>query len=121
VEPVETLKVYVCSPYRANEYHNEYHSAFYNVQRAIHACRYVVSKGHAPYAPHLYLSKFLDDSEPGQRLTARIICFKFLVVCDELWQFGKYISDCMLEEIEYAEKLGKKIRYIDTEDMRVQL
>ena len=57
-------KVFICSRYRANEKHTTKDA----VDRALFACTQAILKGYAPYAPHLYLPRCLDDSNPHDRL-----------------------------------------------------
>lgn len=59
-------------------------------------------------APYIFALKFLDDSNPSDRL--RGICMNkeyfdkgFI---DELWLFGDRISNGMWQEIQWARKLG---------------
>ena len=110
-------RVFICSPYRKNEFHGVY----YNHHIAILACRYAISQGYAPYAPHLYLPMCLNDRDEDQRWTALDIGREFIFVCEELWQIGDYVSEGMQLEIELAEDLKRKIRYIDTERLKVRL
>ena len=76
-----------------------------NIRTAERLCRWVVDKGHAPYAPHLLYTRFMSDDSQEER-DFSIECGKlFLETCDELWAFGN-ITPGMAQEIEHATKLG---------------
>lgn len=52
-------------------------------------CKIVVSFGHAPYAPHLLCTQFLDDTKPDERSMGIQIGHLYLKVCHELWTFRR--------------------------------
>ncbi|EJU25212.1 DUF7768 domain-containing protein [Selenomonas sp. CM52] len=95
---------YICSPYRDNPR--------VNVMRARQYCKFAVSKGHIPLAPHLYFPQFM--SEEREREKAMSMNFELLKLCGELWVFGDKITEGMAEEIAHAERLRKNIRYFTT-------
>ena len=95
---------YICSPYRDNPR--------VNVMRARQYCKFAVSKGHIPLAPHLYFPQFM--SEAAEREKAMSMNFELLKLCGELWVFGDKITEGMAEEIAHAERLRKNIRYFTT-------
>lgn len=94
--------VYVCSPYSGDIERN--------TEMAKRYCRYAVSKGAVPLAPHLYLPAFL--SEETERELAISFDLRFLALCKELWVFGGRISKGMRREIEHAGALGIPVRHI---------
>ncbi|GHV35022.1 hypothetical protein FACS18949_12160 [Clostridia bacterium] len=98
-------KVYICSPYRGR---NETEIGE-NVGRAIKYCQYAVKQGVFPIAPHLYLTRFLDDSDPAERKLGLELGLVMLRDCSELWVFGERVSEGMRGEINEATKLGIKI------------
>jgi hypothetical protein len=61
--------------------------------------------------PHLYLPQFLD--EETERELALFMDIALLSRCVELWVFGDVISAGMEKEIQYAQRKGKPIRYIN--------
>lgn len=74
-----------------------------NQQRARELCHSVTLAGHAPYAPHLLFTQFLDDAKPAERALGIAAGKAFLQVCDELWFDERYgISTGMKAEIELA-------------------
>ena len=95
--------VYICSPYRA--------SPRVNVMRARGYCKFAVRKGKIPLAPHLYFPQFM--SEVTERERALAMNLEFLKLCGEVWVFGREISEGMAWEIDKAEKMRKKIRYME--------
>ena len=98
--------VYICSPYSGDTEANAYRARCY--------CRLAVVKKAIPFAPHLLLPQFM--SEDTERQLALFMGNIFMGKCDEVWVFGKRISDGMAWEIERAERMRKKIRYF-TEEM----
>lgn len=102
-------KVYICSRYRADEKH----TVEENVESALEACRYAASMGYAPYAPHLYLPRCLDDNNSRERTIGLMIGQEFLKECDEVWQWGTDISEGMAAELAIAEELRISVRVFD--------
>ena len=94
--------VYIASPY-AGETED-------NISRAKGYCRFAVSKGVIPLAPHLLYPQFMDDDDEDQRILGLRFAIALLCRCDELWVFGEKISAGMAKEIEKAEKRGMRIR-----------
>lgn len=90
-------KVFICSPYRGK---ND------NIARARKACRAALEKGCVPYAPHIYFTQFLSDSDPQQRELGIMLGLSWLADCDELWVIGSKITEGMSREISVAEELG---------------
>lgn len=95
--------VYVCSPYAGDVKEN--------IRKVCAYCRYTVDQGCIPLAPHLYLPQFLD--EESERELALFMDIALLSRCVELWVFGDVISAGMEKEIQYAQRKGKPIRYIN--------
>ena len=51
---------YICSPYRDNPR--------VNVMRARQYCKFAVSKGRIPFAPHLYFPQFLSEADEREKV-----------------------------------------------------
>ena len=81
-----------------------------NTERAQGYCRFAVSKGCIPLAPHLHYPQFMDDSDREQRELGLFFALVLLGKCDELWVFGKP-SNGMSREIAKAKKRGMPIKY----------
>jgi len=81
-----------------------------NISRAKEYCRFAVSKGVIPLAPHLLYPQFMDDGDEDQRILGLRFAISLLCRCDELWVFGEKVSAGMAKEIEKAEKRGMRIR-----------
>ena len=94
--------VYIASPY-AGETED-------NISRAKGYCRFAVSKGVIPLAPHLLYPQFMDDDDEDQRILGLRFAIALLCRCDELWVFGEKVSAGMAKEIEKAEKRGMRMR-----------
>ncbi|MGI6634133.1 MAG: DUF4406 domain-containing protein [Christensenellales bacterium] len=94
--------VYIASPFSGDTERN--------TERAQGYCRFAISKGCIPLAPHLHYPQFMDDSDREQRELGLFFALVLLGKCDELWVFGKP-SDGMSREISKAKKRGMPIKY----------
>ncbi len=98
----EAKRVFICSRYIGDIDHN--------VEVALSLCRMAVEVGHAPFAPHLLYTRFLDEDNPAQREVGISLGLRFMEVCDVVWVYlGEGVSDGMRREIEHARRLGKPI------------
>lgn len=95
--------VYIASPFAGDTGRN--------TERARGYCRFAVSKGCIPLAPHLLYPQFMDDDDREQREFGLRFALILLSKCDELWVFGDKISEGMSREIAKARRKGKPIRY----------
>ena len=100
----QNLFTYICSPYRDNPR--------VNVMRARQYCKFAVSKGRIPLAPHLYFPQFM--SETNERGRVMSMNLELLWLCGEVWVFGE-ISRGMAEEIKEAKERKKTLRYFREE------
>lgn len=103
-------KVFICPRYRADATHTIEEA----VASALFACSFAINKGYAPIAPHLYLPRCLDDNDPAERAAGMAAGRAFLAVCDEVWQWGKSVTEGMAAELAYAEDLGIPIKVFNT-------
>ena len=94
--------VYIASPFAGD--------AERNTTRAQAYCRFAVSKGCIPLAPHLHYPQFMDDDDPKQRELGLRFALILLGKCDELWAFGSP-SVGMSREIAKARKRNIPIRF----------
>jgi hypothetical protein len=78
------MLIFVSSPYRGD--------IRANVEKAKQYCRYVISQGHTPFAPHLLYPQLCEDDRTGIDLGLDV-----LVRCDEVWQFGGMTAGMMEE------------------------
>lgn len=101
--------VYICSPLAGD--------MGGNMEKARCYCKFAVQNGAIPFAPHLLFPQFMDDTNPAERTLAMFMNMVLLGKCDQLWLFGKTISEGMAAEIGKAEKRGMVIRYF-TEGMK---
>lgn len=79
--------VYICSPLRGDIERN--------IRKANGYCRFAASKSVVPIAPHVMFTGFLDDTIAEERQTGLAIGLELLKRCDEVWVFGKRISEGM--------------------------
>jgi hypothetical protein len=103
-------KVFICSRYRADASHTIDEAVF----SALRACRFAIDKGYAPIAPHLYLPRCLDDNSEIERAAGIAAGQAFLAVCDEVWQWGKTITEGMAADLALAKYLGIPIKVYNT-------
>lgn len=103
--------VYICSPYSSGNIEQ-------NVINARKYSRFAVDKGVIPIAPHLLFPQFM--SEETERELAMFMNRVLITKCAELWAFGSNHTDGMNEEIIYAIRKDKAIRYFndDMEESR---
>lgn len=101
--------VYICSPLAGD--------MDGNMEKARRYCKFAVRNGAIPLAPHLLFPQFMDDTNPDERALAMFMNMVLLGKCEQLWVFGKNISEGMAAEIRKAEKRGMEIRYF-TEGMK---
>jgi len=97
--------VYVASPFAGD--------TEYNISKARGYCRFAVSKGCIPLAPHLLYPQFMDDGDREERELGLFFALVLLGKCDELWVFGEKISKGMAAEIAKAKKRGMPIKYFN--------
>ena len=89
-------KIYVCSKLRGD--------IEKNIGKAEVYCKFVISKGHIPYAPHIYFTHFINDNIPEERKIGIKFGIEWLKECDEIWVFDSDISDGMKKEIDFAKR-----------------
>lgn len=102
--PYLTL-VYIASPFAGDTERNVIMAQGY--------CRFAVSKGCIPLAPHLLYPQFMDDGDKAQRDLGIRFALILLGKCDELWVFGGRISEGMSREIAKAKRRGMPVRYFN--------
>lgn len=106
-------KVFICSPFTPEGKTEEEKDGnlLKNIEEAHAACRFALSEGCFPYAPHLYFTQFLNDEDPEEREMGIILGLTWLARCDEIWIFGNKITEGMKREIDTAEKLEMPVRF----------
>lgn len=92
--------IYVCSPLKDNI-----------KEKVYKYCKFVILKGHIPIAIHLMFPRFTNDFNKSSHIKTTPIRLNILTRCDELWCFGKNISNNMLEELIFARKHMINIKY----------
>jgi len=97
--------VYIASPFAGDTERNTARARMY--------CRFAVSQGAIPLAPHLHYPQFLDDEDPESRELGLFFATVLLGKCDELWVFGYSVTKGMAREITKAVKRGIPIRYFN--------
>jgi hypothetical protein len=100
--------VVVVSPFRASpERSRAEHGLF-----ARQLCLRLAKGGFVPFASHLFAPLFLDDDVPEEREAGIAISKGWIERADWLAVWDLWgISTGMAAEIEWAEKMGKAVRY----------
>ncbi len=99
-------RVFVCSPYRGD--------VEANTARAVALCRAIALAGDAPFAPHLFLPRALDDGDADERRLGIAAGLSWLAVADEIVVAGP-LSKGMRREIVAANEIGLPIRFLEGE------
>ena len=101
--------IYICSRYRGNTERN--------AADALRYCRFAVSRGCVPIAPHIFYahSGILDDADPAERKLGIQFGIALLNCCNEIWLFGKHFSEGMMREYNSAVSRNIRARFF-TED-----
>lgn len=100
--------IYVCSPYSGNPRKNTALAKVY--------CRHVLACNRIPLAPHLLYPQFMSEEDKNAIYKINRV---LLNRCEELWVFGRELSEGMLREIDFARTLNKTIRFINLEKLMV--
>lgn len=100
--PVRSRCVFICSPFAGD--------TAGNMLKAIRYMRFASDAGCVPFAPHLLYPQVLDEFDPAERELGISYGLVWLNKCDELWVFGRHISNGMAREIAKAQKRGIPIR-----------
>jgi hypothetical protein len=87
------IKVFVCSPYTFDPEKN--------IEKAIQYSRYVYKRNKLPITPHIYFTRFLNDSVKEERAAGINMGLELMDWCDMMWVFGKNITTGMQIEIDY--------------------
>lgn len=107
VRGISVKKIYVCSPYHGDEAQN--------TESAIAYCRDIALRGDMPVAPHIYFTRFLSDDNGEERRLGIDMGLELLKLCDEMWVYGRVISEGMAREIAYACERRIPMRFCDSE------
>lgn len=91
--------VYICSPCRGDYEKNIDNAATYS-----HAA---FTRGYIPITPHIYFTRFVDDTNSKERSMAMEAGSQLLLMCSEVWVFGlDHPSEGMQAEIAIAIRHG---------------
>jgi len=98
----EAKRVFICSKYAGDIEHNV------EVTQAL--CRMAIKAGHAPFAPHLLYTQFLDEDDQCERNLGISLGLQFMEACDEVWAYvGEGVSEGLRREMKQARCLGKPV------------
>lgn len=94
--------VYICSLYKGD--------TEANTQNALYYCAAAFAAGYIPIAPHVYFTRWTDDSNKKERAECMAAGKQLLLLCSEIWVFGlDKPSKGMQEEIALAIRSGIRI------------
>ena len=95
--------VYICSPCRG-----DYEK---NIKNAETYSREAIMRGYIPITPHIYFTRFMDDTNSNERSMAMDAGCQLLLMCSEVWVFGlDHPSEGMQAEIALAIRHGIPIK-----------
>lgn len=99
------LKIYFCSPFRGDDEAK-------NVEFALGCCRQLARAGATVFAPHLFYTRFLDDTDPGERDAGIKSGLTIMADFDEVWfvlpTWRKEFSTGMKHELAAAMDFKKR-------------
>ena len=96
-------KIYICSPCRGDYEKNIDNAATYS--------GICFRMGYIPVTPHIYFTRFMDDTNSKERSMAMKAGKQLLLECSEVWVFGlDHPSEGMQAEIALAIRHGIPIR-----------
>jgi hypothetical protein len=104
--------VYICSPFSGD--------VARNTENARKFCKYAVSKGVMPIAPHLLFPQFLDDNCPVEREKGLAFGLALLEKADELWVYCEYAPPAT-QELACVNPQSNTTIMAATFDMRLSL
>lgn len=108
-------KICVCSPFRGVDKHEEHR----NVAFAESICRQLSKAGAVVFAPHLFFTRFLDDTVAEERTAGIQSGLALMALFDAVWfvipEWRDDLSTGMKHELEAATKLGKPFVIIRSE------
>lgn len=105
-------RVFVCSPLRGD---GTVEAIAKNIARAERLCLLAVRNDVAPFAPHAFYTRFLDERLAGDRTAGIRAGVAWLDVANEIWVFAETMADCsvgMVAEIGYARERGKPVIWL---------
>jgi hypothetical protein len=108
-------KIYICSPVRGDE--NNLQHLKENLAKAATYSHYVFSQGYFPICSQVYIESATGLSEarnPNDRARLLELGLEMLLMCDELWVFGRregQESSGMKAEIAKARELKMPVHY----------
>ena len=76
-----------------------------NLKKAVRICKYWWEKGYIPIAPNIIFSYMENDRD---RHIIMRVCYALIVICPTFLSYGD--SEGCREELEFAKKMGKKIK-----------
>ena len=83
-----------------------------NLKNAKRYSRYACLHGAVAITPHFF-AEYLNDDVEWERDLAMCMDQRLLELADEVWVFGKRISEGMRREITAAKRNGIRIRYFN--------
>lgn len=109
-------KVYICSPYRAEDGAQ----LDRNIDYAQALTKQAIEAGLAPITPHLYMTQCLNEDKPEERAAGMAAGLALLKSCDFVIVGVKYgISEGMSAEIAAADAAG--IEVVNADKLRYKL
>lgn len=102
-------KVYICAPLGGNVEEN--------LKRVRKYTEYALRAGVAPIVTHFY-ALCLNDNNPKDRELGMSTGISLLWFCDELWVFGKDVTEGMKAEIKFCKDFKIPVKKISNGDIK---
>jgi hypothetical protein len=112
-------RVFICSPLQASPI--LFTTVEQNIKRAEGFCKVACEMGVAPFAPHAFYTRFLDEANSEGRECGIACGIAYLRVCEELWVCGNVVSAGMQQEINIANSLGITVKWYELKQDKIIL
>lgn len=102
--------VYISSPLKGDYKENIFEAVLYS--------KWAIGQKVLPLAPHTIFTQYLDDTDEIEHEYAITLSLHLLAKCDEIWFMGAKITDGMMQELNEALRLKKKVRFINDSEIK---
>ncbi|MCD7991365.1 MAG: DUF4406 domain-containing protein [Clostridia bacterium] len=78
-------------------------------------------QGGIPVIPHMMYPVFLDDTDQAERRLGMEMGLRLMEVCDCVWICGDRVSAGMRQELTFANRIGKEVRFVSQDEIAVSV
>ncbi len=86
--------------------------------KAISYCKWALGKRVIPINPRTIFSEYLSNEDEIEREYILTLSLSLISKCDEVWFVGFTLNGVMSQELRYALKFRKKIRFISESQIK---